>query len=250
MVLTDPPYNVAYGSYDDEAEAGALRRRPRTIANDDMGDAEFEALLTAALGNAMAHLREGGAWYVWHADANRGSFLRACDACGMEVREVLVWVKSAFAPGRQDYQWQHEPCLYGWKGGAAHWFAPTRSEATVREDGPDYRHMSKPELVRLVGELLEPSAETDVLRYDKPASSALHPTMKPVRLFARLIRNSSRPGDVVLDPFGGSGTTLVACEQMGRRARLAELDPRCCDVIVERWERLTGGRAERVTGTA
>lgn len=238
MLLTDPPYNVGYVG----KTADAL-----TIENDRFGsDGAFAAFLGSALGSAQGKLRDGGAFYVFYASSQSQALMRALAQAGLAHRQVIVWVKNALVLGHMDYQNQYEPCLYGWKGGAAHTFAPTRRETTVIEDRPDLRHMTKPELVDLCRRLMEPGAETDVIRCDKPVSSAIHPTMKPVRLFARLIRNSSRPGDVVLDPFGGSGTTVVACEQMGRSARTVELDPRYCDAIVGRWERLTGRRAERV----
>lgn len=239
MILTDPPYNVAYVG----KTADAL-----TIENDRFGSgADFSGFLGSALGCAQRELRAGGAFYVFYASSQSQALMQALMQAGLTYRQVIVWVKNTLVLGHMDYQNQYEPCLYGWKDGDAHTFAPTRCETTVIEDRPDYRHMSKPELVRLVGELLEPAVETDVLRCDKPAASAIHPTMKPVRLFARLIRNSSRPGDVVLDPFGGSGTTAIACEQMGRSSRLVELDPRYCDAILERWERMTGREAERVS---
>lgn len=163
-------------------------------------------------------------------------------------KQGLVWVKSTFSLGRQDYQWQHEPCLYGWKVGAAHTFLGSRAEPTVVDDAavPDVSKMRKDELAELCRELLEERRQvpTDVLRERKPMRNGEHPTMKPVGLFARCVLNSSRQGEVVLDPFGGSGTTLVVCEQAGRRCRTLELDPRYCDVIVARWERLTGRKAE------
>lgn len=242
MILTDPPYNVGYVG---------KTRDALTIANDRFdGTGEFAGFLGSALGSARDMLRDGGAFYVFYASSQSQELMQAlvqaCMQAGLVHRQVLVWVKNTLVLGHMDYQNQYEPCLYGWKDGAAHTFAPTKCETTVIEDRPDLRHMTKPELVDLCERLMEPDAETDVIRCDKPVSSAIHPTMKPVRLFARLIRNSSRPGDVVLDPFGGSGTTVVACEQMGRSARTVELDPRYCDAIVERWERLTGRRAEKV----
>lgn len=241
MMLTDPPYNV------DVASSNEVRSPNQTgIENDAWADeGAFQEFLESTLGNARRPLRAGGAFYVWHASMHTPTFRAACEAIGLQTREVLVWVKNTFAIGRQDYQWRHELCLYGWKDGAAHWFAPTRGESTAYEDVPDYRHMDKEQLRRLAASLLEPDEETTVLHYGKPTASALHPTMKPVRLFARQIRNSSRPGEIVLDPFGGSGTTLIVCEQMGRKARLVELDPHYCDVIVRRWERLTGRKAEQ-----
>lgn len=233
LLLTDPPYGVAYTG----GTAEGL-----TIENDDLEDEAFTGFLTAALSCALAHMRPGASFYLWHADTRRDPFTRALDACGARARQVLVWVKSSFALGRQDYQWQHEPCLYGWKEGAAHYFDPSRSESTVIED-VDLGSLTKAQLLeRLRAVCAGPST---VVRCEKPARNAEHPTMKPVRLIAYLMANSSRRGDTVLDPFVGSGTTVVACEQMGRACRAMELDPRYCDVAIGRWERLTGGTAVR-----
>lgn len=164
----------------------------------------------------------------------------------MRVRQVVVWVKGTFTLGRQDYQWRHEPCLYGWKDGAAHRFRDSRRESTVIEDGaPDIEHMTKAELRAALAEVWSDKVATTVVRCEKPARSEQHPTMKPVRLMAYLMANSTEPGQTVLDPFCGSGTTLVAAEQLGRTCWAMELDPRYCDVILERWERLTGRTAVR-----
>ena len=145
--------------------------------------------------------------------------------------------------GRQDYQWIYEPCLYGWKEGAAHYFTNSRGETTVLDGSQDFKKMKKEELVELLEKLFD---TTDVIRENKPSKSELHPTMKPVALFARLIRNSSRRGEIVLDLFGGSGTTMMACEQLGRKAYLMEYDPHYADVIVKRWEEYTGKKAELI----
>lgn len=250
LLLTDPPYNVALGAHDGEAERAARRMRGdgAMIANDDWGgdDEGFRAFLGEALGNAAAALRPGGAFYVWHADGTRGDFLEGCRRAGLEPRQVLVWVKGTFTLGRQDYQWRHEPCLYGWKEGAAHRFRDSRRESTVLEGAaPDLAHMTKAEMRGLLEEIYSDRVATTVLHEDKPVRSEMHPTMKPVRLMAYLVANSSGPGEVVLDPFVGSGTTLVACEQLGRTCWAMELEPRYCDAVIERWERLTGGTAVR-----
>lgn len=215
--MTDPPYNVALGAHMRPSEATQLRRRKDglVIDNDDMDDESFVEFLRSALSNAMSHLEPGASFYVFHADTKRGCFLRACDLASMRVRECLVWVKDTFALGRQDYQWRHEPCLYGWKDGAPHSWYSDRRQSTV-------------------------------LEYPKPSASPEHPTMKPVPLIARLVSNSTREGDVVLDPFGGSGSTMLACEHLGRRCRTMEIDPHYCDVSIARWEELTGGAATLV----
>jgi DNA modification methylase len=206
LLLTDPPYNVAY-------EGKTAERL--TIANDEMGDAEYCAFLTTALTAAGSHLRPGGSFYLWHADTEGLAVRSACADAGLRVRQCLVWVKSVMVLGRQDYQWRHEPCLYGWADGATHTWLSDRSQTTV-------------------------------LQFDKPVRSAEHPTMKPVGLFVYLIGNSCRRGGRVLDPFAGSGTTVIAAEQTGRKALVMELDPLYCDVIVRRWEEFTGQKADRV----
>lgn len=218
MLLTDPPYNVALGQHMRPSEAKQLRRRTDglVIDNDSFDTNEaFIDFLTDAFVPAMGHLAGGGAFYIWHASNQTHNFRAACSRASMEVRQILVWVKNTFALGRQDYQWRHELCLYGWKGGAAHHWYGDRRQSTV-------------------------------LEYNKPSRNEQHPTMKPVALVARLMENSSAEGDVVMDVFGGSGTTLVAAEQLGRTCYMMELDPHYCDVIIARWEELTGGKAERV----
>lgn len=206
MLLTDPPYNVDYtGGTND-----ALK-----IKNDSMSDSSFRQFLLDAFSAAAKNMRAGAAFYIWHADNEGINFRTAAEEAGLHYRQYLVWVKNTMVLGWKDYQWRHEPCLYGWKDGAAHYFFDSRSETTV-------------------------------LEFDKPSRSEEHPTMKPVKLFAYLVRNSSRPGDLVLDPFAGSGTTVIACEQLKRRAAVMELDPHYASVIVDRWERLTGKAAERV----
>ena len=168
---------------------------------------------------------------------------------GLEVKQILIWVKSHFTLGRQDYQWQHEPCLYGWKDGAAHYFLDSRNQSTVIEDQmPDLSRMKKADMEALLREIYKAETPTDVIREAKPNISELHPTMKPLKLIARQIRNSSEPGQTVLDLFGGSGTTLIACEQMDRRCCMMEFDPHYADVIVDRWEKMTGLKAFKVNG--
>lgn len=205
LLLTDPPYNVAY-------QGGTKDKL--TIDNDDMSDEDFAHFLTSAFSAADGNLKQGGAFYIWHADTEGLNFRKACKAVEWQVRECLVWVKNTLVLGRQDYHWKHEPCLYGWKGGAAHYFINDRTQTTV-------------------------------LEYDKPARNAEHPTMKPIPLFAKLIENSTKEKELVLDIFGGSGTTLIACEQLNRACRMVELSPLYCDVIVNRWEALTGKKARK-----
>jgi len=248
LLLTDPPYNVAYGQENGNSGwdpvKGKRRKDRKTIQNDNFSDEmAFQRFIEDAMRAGAAHMRPGASWYVWFAAMHGPAVFAACADAGLHLKQELVWVKNHFTLGRSDYQWQHEPCLYGTVAGGSHYFAPTRAETTIVDDTVNLKRLGKADLRRMLEEILSPDAPTSVLRFDKPVASAEHPTMKPVPLFARLVRNSSRRGDAVLDLFGGSGTTAVACEQMGRDAYLMELDPGYCDVIVARWERLTGRKA-------
>lgn len=236
LLLTDPPYNVAYEGKTKDA---------LTIENDSWAsDSEFVEFLRNAMSCSASHMRPGAAFYVWHASLQTHNFRSACDRSGLHVRQYIVWNKSIFALGHQDYQWKHELCLYGWKEGS-HYFVNDRTMPTVwSEPEPDIQHMSKGELVEMVKGFREwLDGETTVWDFDNHNRSAEHPTMKPVDLMGRSILNSTKPGEAVLDPFGGSGSTLIACEQSGRRCYTIELDPHYCDVILERWERETGREA-------
>lgn len=239
LLLTDPPYNVDY--------QGGTKDKMK-IANDNMDDVAFVGFLTAAFNCAIQAMRPGAAFYVWHADSKGFEFRTALKEVGLTLRETLIWVKNALVLGRQDYQWRHEPCLYGWKEGAAHYFVDDRSQSTVIEDaGVDYRKLKKDELLKLVLRLTDVSIPNTVIYEDKPTKNDIHPTMKPVKLMARLTKNSTRQEQLVLDLFGGSGSTLIACEQINRRCFTMEYDPRYCDAILDRWEKLSGERAERIT---
>lgn len=236
VFLTDPPYNVDYvGKTKD-----ALK-----IQNDKMGQSQFRQFLTDAFTTADGVMKPGAAFYIWHADSNRADFLAGCDAVGWQIRQALVWVKNTIVLGRQDYQWKHEPCLYGWKDGR-HYFTDDRSEPTVYDDKIDVKKLKKDEAIALLKQLLEEKHETTVIYEDKPVSSNIHPTSKPIKLMARLARNSSRRGGIILDLFAGSGSTLIACEQLGRRSYNMELDPKYVDAIIDRWQEFTGKEAEKV----
>lgn len=239
LAVTDPPYNVDY-------EGGT--KDGLKIKNDKMTPAEFEVFLERAFRNMEKNLRRGGGFYVWHASRSQREFENALEAADLKVRQQLIWNKSSLVLGRQDYQWKHEPCFYGWKDGAAHYFVDSRSLMTVIADKAEInpKKMTKDKLVKFVEEILSDKVSTTVINEDKPSASEEHPTMKPVKLIGRLILNSSRTGESVLDLFGGSGTTLIACEQLGRTCYMSELDPHYCDVIIARWEKLTGKRAVRV----
>ena len=234
LYLTDPPYNVNYTGGTEEA---------LTIQNDNMEDIAFRNFLIKAFKVANDVLKPGGAFYIWHADSEGYNFRSAAHEVGWQIRQCLIWVKNSLVLGRQDYQWQHEPCLYGWKDGAAHYFTADRTQTTVIEDRPNLKKMTKEELKDLVVELMKSPIPTTVLREDKPSRNSDHPTMKPIRLIGRLIANSTRKGETVLDTFGGSGSTLVAAEQLGRICYMMELDPKYCDVIINRWEQYTGQKA-------
>ncbi len=238
LIVTDPPYNVDY--------KGA---NGQTIKNDNMGDAQFKKFLVDAFKCADNVLKPGGVFYIWHADSEGYNFRGACRDVGWEVRQCLIWNKNSFVMGRQDYHWKHEPCLYGWKSGAAHYFIDDRTQSTVIEDkGLDFKKMKKAELVALLKEIFSDKVSTTVINEDKPMRSAEHPTMKPLKLLERLIKNSSRTGELVLDTFGGSGSTMMTCEQLNRTCYMMELDPIYCDVIAKRWENFTGQKAEMISG--
>lgn len=204
MILTDPPYNVDY----EGKTADALK-----IENDNMNETEFYNFLLDSFRNMYESVKYGGSVYVFHADTEGLNFRNAFKSCGFKLAQCLVWVKNTFVMGRQDYQWRHEPILYGWKEGAGHYFVDDRKQSTV-------------------------------LEFDKPSRNAEHPTMKPVDLLVYLIKNSSKENNLILDLFGGSGSTLIAAEQTKRNCYAMELDPKYCDVIVKRWETLTGEKAE------
>lgn len=204
MLLTDPPYNVDY----EGKTADALK-----IENDNMNETEFYNFLLDSFRNMYESVKYGGSVYVFHADTEGLNFRNAFKFCGFKLAQCLVWVKNTFVMGRQDYQWRHEPILYGWKEGAGHYFVDDRKQSTV-------------------------------LEFDKPSRNAEHPTMKPVDLLVYLIKNSSKEDNLILDLFGGSGSTLIAAEQTKRKCYTMELDPKYCDVIVKRWETLTGEKAE------
>lgn len=254
LLVTDPPYNVALGQNGGHkmrpSVAKQLHRRTDglTIDNDSWeNEQDFINFLIKAFTAANENLKPGGAFYIWYADTQALNFRLAAKGAGWQVRENLIWVKSLFALGRQDYQWQHEPCLYGWKDGASHYFVDDRTISTVYEDRPDFNSMKKEELKNMLVQIFEGGGiPTTVIHEVKPVRSELHPTMKPIKLIARLIRNSSRKGETVLDVFGGSGSTMIACEQLGRINRTVELDPYYCDVIIQRWEKATGQKAVKI----
>ena len=207
LLLTDPPYNVNY--------QGRTAKRKK-LKNDNLKADEYREFLTAAFTNAYENMKPGAPFYVWHSTKEHVNFETALNNAGLKVRQQLIWNKSQIVLGWNDYHWKHEPCLYGWKEGAAHkWYGDRK--------------------------------QTTVLNFKKPTTNKLHPTMKPVEMMQYLIGNSSREGDKVLDLFGGSGSTLIACEELNRKCYMMELSEEYCQVIIERWETLTGKKAELVS---
>lgn len=234
LYLTDPPYNVAYQGKTSEA---------LTIQNDQMASSDFQAFLTDSFQVVDSHLKAGAAFYIWHADSERLSFSNAISAVGWLEKQCLIWVKDSFVLGRQDYHWQHEPCLYGWKPGAKHYFVSDFSLSTVLASSLEDK--SKEELIDLIRAYQEVQT-TSILRIKRPQANQDHPTMKPVALLERLIRSSSRQGEVVLDTFAGSGTTLMVCEQLNRINYSMELDPKYVQRILKRFERETGMKPKQI----
>lgn len=243
LIVTDPPYNVDYMSARLKSAELAKSKQPRhkDIANDKMSDSDFLDFLTKAFANIAGALKAGGAFYVWHADRKTKEFIVALEQAGLDYNRQLVWVKNNLILSLSDYHQKHEPCLYGWKAGAPHYFIAERDHSTVLERAKSLLSgkATQSELRACIKELTTALSEgTDVLRYDKPLASKLHPTMKPIPLFGELLRNSSRKGESVLDPFAGSGTTLVACHDMGRNAYAMEYSPSYCQVIINRLKEL------------
>lgn len=215
LLWTDPPYNVALGhETPEEAKARNRRTDGKVVQNDSMGDGDFRKFLIDAFKAADGSLRAGGGFYIAHDDSGGLNFRGAVIDVGWKLAQCLIWVKDRFVMGRQDYHWRHEAILYGWKLGAGHHMLEDRTQDTVWE-------------------------------CPRPGASSEHPTMKPIALIERAVRNSTNEGELVLDTFGGSGSTLMACTASNRKAALVELDPGYCDVIVERWQNHTGGKASR-----
>lgn len=244
---TDPPYNVAYSS-----AAGKIQ-------NDDMGDAEFLHFLTQALSCVAAALRPGAPVYAAHADWETVNVRRAFVAAGLKYAQSLVWVKDHATMGRSDYQWSHEPIWYGWKPGGRHtWYGGRRTSTvhdlagieavTERVDEKTVRLIVGGRSLLLRGAVTFEEEPSSVIREPRPKRSPEHPTMKPVALVERFLRNSARQDALVLEPFGGSGTTLIAAHRLGMRARVIELSPNYADVIVRRWQTLAGAQATHADG--
>lgn len=229
LLVTDPPYNVDYQG----GTAAKLK-----IENDKMTDAKFRAFLTDAFAQAARIMKAGAAFYVYHASREAVNFIESLNANGLTDKQQLIWVKSSLVLGRQDYQWRHEPILYGWKDGAAHYFVNNRSLTTVIEDELDIEKMTKAQMKDMLQEMLSDMIPSTIIREDKPLRNGEHPTMKPLKLIGRNIANSSRFFDLVVDLFGGSGSTMAAANQLKRNCYTSELDPKYCQVILDRMYKL------------
>lgn len=249
LIITDPPYNVNY-----EEKAASLNawrtnnNGSMAIENDVMGDGAFYEFLLRAFKNMEIFMREGAAIYVFHADIEGFTFRHAFNDAGLKMSQVLIWEKNNFVLGRQDYQWRHEPVLYGWKEGAKHYFVNDRTQDTViLEDDVDFEVMKKTELIQYIKDMMHRYADQTTVIYEKkPMSNSMHPTMKPIELIAKFIKNSSKKGWNVGDFFGGSGSTLMTAEQLERNAFLMEYDEHYASVIIKRWEDFTGQQAVRI----
>jgi site-specific DNA-methyltransferase (adenine-specific) len=208
LVVTDPPYNVDYTGKTKDA---------LKIENDKKSNDDFYKFLFDFYIQIAAETKKGGSFYIWHADSEGANFRYAMANAGIMVKQCLIWVKNSMVMGRQDYHWKHEPCLYGWKEGAAHNWYTNRKQTTV-------------------------------LEFDRPSRNAEHPKMKPVELISYQINNSSKKGDLVGDGFLGSGTTMVASHQLKRKCYGMELDPKYCQVIIDRMIALDSSLTIKVNG--
>lgn len=233
MVFTDPPYNVAI-------TGKGKTTSTNTIQNDDMTAEDFTKFMEKTYRVYFASMKAGAAIYVCHADTERVNFTQEFERAGFYFSSVIIWVKNNATFGRQDYFWKHEPILYGWKPGAAHhWYGDARHH-TVWDHEPTDEEMIA-EMKRIIKK--DNEGNSSIWKVDRPSRSQEHPTMKPIQLVSIAVRNSSKRDDMVLDLFGGSGSTLIACHGLNRTCYTMELDPKYVDVIIKRWEKLTGEKA-------
>lgn len=239
LVVTDPPYNMGY-----EGAGNTKNRASKRIMNDKMSEADFDKFLYNVYVNYATCMKDGASIYAFYKELGTGVFIKKMVEAGLTFKQELIWVKNQIVLGGSKYQSMYEPCLMGCKGDKITKWNGKRKQRSVMET---IDFMSEGELRDAVKELLS-LTETDIIREHKPLKNDLHPTMKPIRLLARLISNSSNSGDVVMDLFGGSGSTMIACQQLGRKGYLMELDPKFCDVIIERWESFTGRKAVLING--
>jgi len=238
MVWTDPPYNVDY-------VGGPIGAKKDKIQNDNLDDIEFRKFLSDAFKLSCSFTKKGGAIYICHSSIEVENFVGAMKQSGWLYKQCLIWVKNQIVLGRTDYKYKHEPILYGWRAGAAHRWRGAFDKPTVIDDDVNLRALDKKELMQIIKEFRN-NQGTDIIREEKPTKSDLHTTMKPVALIKLMINNSSKEGETVLDPFGGSGSTLIACEQLKRKARVIEINAKYCDKIIKRWEDFTGEKANKL----
>jgi DNA modification methylase len=227
MVMTDPPYNVDY-------QGGTGLK----IMNDKMENNTFYQFLYDFYTALGSYTKQGGAWYVWHTDNERINFTKAFTDANNKFSQCLIWVKNSLVLGHLDYHKKHETCLYGWKEGAAHYFTNERTHTTVIEDTINVNKLTKDEMKKMLTEMLSEKTKSTIIHCDKPHRSAEHPTMKPILLLAPLIQNSSKENEIVADGFLGSGSTMVASHQLKRKCYGMELDPKYCQVIIDRMKKL------------
>lgn len=241
LVLTDPPYNMNYSGAGNTNQAN---RESNKILNDNMTDEDFEQFLVDVNGSIYSYLKDGGSFYIFYKELGTGVFITSLKTAGLTFKQMLIWVKNSIVLGGSKYQSMYEPCVFGCKGKSIkNWYADRKERSVIEH----IDLMDEDELREAVKELLQRD-ETDIIRVDKNLKNDLHPTMKPIRLLAKMLNNSSKANDIVLDLFGGSGSTLIACEQTNRKCRLIELDPKYVDVIVDRWEAHTGEKAVLLNG--
>lgn len=252
LFITDPPYGVDYASKNEFLNNIDRGNRIQTdIENDALASAEEERdeLWTPAFKRALKAAKDECSYYIFSPQGGElMMMMMAISNAGWQLKHTLVWVKNNIVLGRSDYNYQHEPVLYGWN--KRHVFYGGNHASVIDDAKPeDLRKMKKDELlewaINMQRSVID-DAKPDVLRFPKPLASELHPTMKPVPLIGYLIGNNTKQGDIVLDLFGGSGTTMIACEQMRRKCYMAEFDEHYCDVIIDRWEKFTGGKAVRI----
>lgn len=245
LIVTDPPYNIDYGNSElDRAKAtGKEVQQVRNILNDNMDDENFYTFLLNFYKTAYQLTKGGGVIYVFHSTKESVNFISAMKNAGYKVSQTLIWAKDHFTLGRNDYQWQHEPILYGWRveDGKPHYFIHDRSQANIFDDRHDFSKLKKEELIKLLDDIIA-NSPSDIINDNKPLRNAEHPTMKPITLCGKLINNSSREKEIVYDGFAGSGSTLMAAEQLNRISYNMELDEKYCDVIVKRFVRSFGDK--------
>ena len=269
MIFTDPPYNVDVGEkfarLNNSKGLPKAGNTDRAIMNDKMSTEAFSDFMRKSYERMYEVVKQGGAVYICHSDTMRGIFEGELIAAGFLFKETLIWIKHCLVLSRSDYHWQHKPILYGWKPGASHSWHGGRKQTTVirpsegiyvsEVEGGGYQLAINNGVSNVIisvpsYEIIanNDSRDTTIWYVDKPIKSGEHPTMKPIKLCDKAIQNSSRPGQIVFDPFGGSGSTLIAAEQTGRTCYMCELDPKYCDVIIHRYEEFTGRKAELISG--